>query len=118
MACRSGVLDVNIDGAIGVRYESGTITYAVPIDRIWHKVISRVTHGERPECVVRREPACREVHNIIVRSRELLVRAICSRHPVHRLLRHVYRSGEYGTTRAAQENAVAGLAAFVHRRPA
>src|SRR5215469_7378978 len=57
VACRSSVLDVNIDGAIGVRYESGTIAYAVPIDRIWHEVISRVTHGERPECVVRREPA-------------------------------------------------------------
>src|ERR1700685_2131544 len=61
MACRSDVLDVNIDRAIGVKYESGTIAHAVPVDRIRHKVISRIAHCQRPERIVRRKLSCRNV---------------------------------------------------------
>jgi len=118
MARRSGVLDVNIDRAIGVRYESGTIAYAVPIDRIRHKVIPRIAHGERPECIVRRELSCRKVHDVAVLARELLAHTIFVRRPVHRLLRHVYRSREFIGTGSAQENAIAGLAASVYGGPA
>ena len=53
-----------------------------------------------------------------MRSGELLARAIFVRRPVHRLLQHVYWTWEFIGARGAQENAVAGLAAFVHGGPA
>jgi hypothetical protein len=46
-----------------------------------------------------------------------LARAIFLRHPVHRLLRHVYWSSELNVTGGAQENAVAEFAASVHGGP-
>ncbi len=56
----------------------------------------------------------RKIHNVIVLGGEHSAHAICSRVPAHRLLRHVYRSREYGATRAAQVNALAWLAEPVH----
>src|SRR5262249_8684980 len=41
MTCRSGVLNVDVDGAVGVRHKARAITYAVSVDRIRHKAISR-----------------------------------------------------------------------------
>ena len=117
MACRSGVLDVNVDGAVGVRNETGAITDAVAVDRIWHKVILRVAHGERPECIVRRKLACRKVHDVVVRSGELMACAIDVRRPVHRLLRYVYGLEIIGT-RGAQKDAIARLAASENGGPA
>src|SRR5208337_2644982 len=117
MACGSNVLYVNIDRPIRVRNKPGAVAHAVSIDRIRYEVIMRVAHGERPECIVRRKSSWREVHDVVVRPGELLASAILVRRPVHRLLRHVYRSGEYDTTRAAQENAVAWLAAPVDGGP-
>src|SRR6185437_1487170 len=52
MACRGGVLNVDVDGAVSVRYKAGAIAHAVSIDWIRHKPISRVSHCQRPECVV------------------------------------------------------------------
>src|ERR1700756_3931635 len=39
MTCRSGVLNVDVDGAVGVRHKAGAITDAVSIDRIRDKAI-------------------------------------------------------------------------------
>jgi hypothetical protein len=78
---RSVALDVDVDGAVGVRHECGTISCAAAVNRIWYKVIPGVAHGRRSECIVRREP------------------------------------GEYGTTGAAQENAIAGLPAAGYGTP-
>src|SRR5262249_50488149 len=52
MASRSAILDVYVDGTVGVRNEAGAVADAVPIERIPYKLISRVTHRERPERAV------------------------------------------------------------------
>ena len=52
---RRGVLNVDVDGAVGVRHEAGAIADAVSVDWIRHKAIFRVTHRQRPECVVGRK---------------------------------------------------------------
>ena len=117
MACRSGMLDVNVDGTIGIRYEPGTITHAVPIDRIRHELILQVAHGERPECAIRRELSCRKVHDVVVMAGKHSARIIVVRVPVHSLLRHVDWAGEYGGTGPPQDNADAGLTAPVHGGP-
>jgi hypothetical protein len=44
MASRSGVLDVNVDGTVGIGNEPGTVADAVPLDRILDKGIPRVPH--------------------------------------------------------------------------
>src|SRR5512142_933101 len=38
MTCRSVVLEVNIDGAVGIRHETGAVADVVAMDRIWHVV--------------------------------------------------------------------------------
>jgi hypothetical protein len=118
MACRSGVLNVNVDGTIGIQDESRAIADAVAIDRIRHKVIFGVTHGERPECIVRRKTARRKVHDVIVRSGEPLACAIYFRGPVHRLLRQVYWTHECFIARGFEQDAIAGLAASENGGPA
>src|SRR6476661_4821371 len=54
---RSGVLNVNVDRTIGIRLEARTIADAVAIDRVWHKMVFRTTHSQRPEGLVRWKPA-------------------------------------------------------------
>src|SRR2546427_2550576 len=38
-ACRSGILQVDVDGAVGILSEAGPIADAVPIDGIRHEVL-------------------------------------------------------------------------------
>src|SRR5580700_1486890 len=52
IASGSGVLNVNVDGTVGIRNEAGAVADAIPVDRILHKVIARVAHRQRPERVV------------------------------------------------------------------
>lgn len=118
MACRSVVLDVNGDGAVGIWNETGTVANAVPVDRIRHKVIPRIAHGERPERIVRRELSCRKVHDVAVLAGELLARAIYFRCPVHGLLRYVDWARECSGARGSVQDTIAGLAASVHGGPA
>jgi hypothetical protein len=115
---RSRILDVNIDRAVGVLHETGTIADAVAVKRIRNKLIFRVPDRERPERIIRRKPACREVHDIVVRSGKLLARDIDLRRPVHRLLRYIDRSRKRDGARATHKDPIAGLAASVHGRPA
>src|SRR5215472_3371692 len=118
MACRSNVPDVNVDGTVGIRNEPGAVADAVPVDRIRHKPIPRIAYGERPEGMVWRELSRRKVHDVVVRTGQPLARAICSRRPVHRLLRHVNWARKYQGARASQQSAIAGLTASVHGGPA
>jgi len=76
MACRSAVLKVNVNGPIGIRREPGAVTDAEPVERIRHKVISRIPHRNRPEGLIRRKPAGRKVHDVVVFSGERMARAI------------------------------------------
>jgi hypothetical protein len=117
MARWSGALDVNVDGTVGIRNEAGAIADAVLIDRIRHKVILDITHRQRPECIIRREPTCRKVHDVVVLAGELLARAIYGRRPAHRLLRDVYRAHKYYGARATQKNPIAGLATSMYGCP-
>jgi hypothetical protein len=114
---RSGVLDINVDGTVGIRNEAGAIADAVPIDRIRHKVILRVTHSQRPECIVRRELSCWEVQDVVVLAVEFVARAIFGRRPIHRLLRYVYGRKFVGA-RGFEQHAIAGLAASENGSPA
>src|SRR5215472_1978676 len=118
MACRSNVPDVNVDGTVGIRNEPGAVADAVPVDRIRHKPIPRIAYGERPEGMVRRELSRRKVHDVVVRTGQPLARAIYSRRPVHRLLRHVNWARKCQGARASQQSAIAGLTASVHGGPA
>ncbi len=111
MAGGSGVLDVNVDGAIGIRNQAGAIADAVSIDRIWNKAIARGAHGERPEGIVWRQLACWEVHNVVVLAGEVLIGTVYSRQPVHSLFRDVDGAGEFNGTCGAQERAIARLTA-------
>src|SRR2546428_14113635 len=43
MTCRSGVLNVDFDGALGVRPKAGAITYALSVVRVRHKTSFRNT---------------------------------------------------------------------------
>ena len=87
MACRGGVLNINVDGAVGVWQESRPVVHDVPVDWVRHKALAVVSHSQRPECIVRRELSCREVHGVVMLSGERMTRTICGRRPVHRLLR-------------------------------
>ncbi len=107
MPRRGGVLDIDIHRAVRVCYEAGAIADEASIERIRHEAFFRVSHGQRPERVVGREPFRREVHDVIVLSGERVARAIYVRPPVHRLLRHVYRAGKYSGVRGPREHAVA-----------
>src|SRR5581483_1205645 len=118
MAGRSGILDVDLDGAVGIRNEAGAVADAVPVDPIPHEVISRIAHGERPERTVRRALSCRKVHDVVVLAGELLTRAVYFRSPVHGLLRYVYWAREFTGTCGSQEHAFAGFAASEHGGPA
>jgi hypothetical protein len=80
-------------------------------------VILRIPHRQRPECIIRREPACRKVHDVIVLVGELLARAIYGRGPVYRLLRYVYGRKFVGA-RGFEHHAIARLAASENGGPA
>src|ERR1700733_4985308 len=108
MTCRSSVLDVNVDGTVGVRDEVGPIADVVPVKWIWHEIIFRVAHGKGPERAVWWEIAGREAQDVVVRSGELLARVVYLRRPVHRLLRYVYRTRKYDGARGAKKNPVIG----------
>src|SRR5262249_4445413 len=94
MTCRSGVLDVDVDGAVGVRHKAGAITYAVSVDRIRHKAISRIAHSQRPECIVGWKVARREMHHVVVLPVEGMARTIYVCPPIHCLFRYVHRAGK------------------------
>ena len=117
MACRNSVLDANVDGTVGIRNEAGAIADAVSIDRIRHKVILRIAHRQRPEGIIRRESACRKVHDVVVLAGQLLARAIYGCRPVHRLLRYVYGRKSVGA-RGFEQHAIAKLAASENGGPA
>jgi hypothetical protein len=110
-------LNVNIHRTIGVWGQAGTIADAVPVEWIRHKVILRIPHRNRPECLVRREPSRREAQDVVERTGERAASAVGIRPPVHRLLRHVHRAGEKLGVRGAQEHPVAGLAQPIHGDP-
>ena len=110
MTCRSCVLDIDVDGTVGIRNETGAIADAVSIDRIRYKVVLHIAHRQRPECTIRRKLSCWKVHEVIVLAGELMVCAISGRRPVYRLLRYVYGRKFIGA-RGAQENVIARLAA-------
>ena len=116
MVCRSGVLQIDVDGAVGILREAGTVADAVPIDGIRHEVFFRVSHCERPERVVGRKTARRKVQDVVVLSGERVTHAV-SRLPVHRLLRHVHRAGKDPGARGPCEDVVAGYAASEDRDP-
>src|SRR5450759_2664126 len=117
MTCRNCVLDVDIDGTVGIRNETGAITDAVSIDRIRYKVVLHIAHRQRPKCTIRRKLSCWKVHEVIVLAGELMVCAIYGRRPVHRLLRYVYGRKFIGA-RGAQKNVIARLAASENGGPA
>ena len=71
MACRSRALDVDVDGAVGIGSETGAVADAVPVDRIRHKVTSRIAHRKRPERDIPRELSRGEVHDVVVCSGEV-----------------------------------------------
>ena len=60
MAGGSGVLDVDVDGAVGIRNEARAITDAISVNRIRYEAIARIAHGERPERIVGRQLPCRK----------------------------------------------------------
>src|SRR5689334_20467250 len=91
---RSSLLNVNVDRTVGGLHEARSVADAVSIDRIWHKMILRGTHSQRPECIVRRKPACRKVHDVVALSGERMARAIGVRPPIHGLLWYVHRAGK------------------------
>jgi hypothetical protein len=91
---------------------------AVPIDRIRHKAIPRIAHGERPERIVRRELSCWKVHDVIALAGELLTCAIYCRSPVHRLLRYVDWARKCLGASGSVQGTVAGVATSVHGGPA
>src|SRR5215475_13389219 len=95
MTCRRGVLNVDVDGAVGIRHKAGAITYTVSVDRIRHKAISRIAHGQRPECIVGRKAARREMHHVVVLPVERMARTIYVCPPIHRLFRYVHGPGKY-----------------------
>src|SRR5712691_2878719 len=70
MACRSGVPQVDVDGAVGIFREAGPIADAVPIDGIRHEAFFRVSHSQRPERVVGRKTARRKGQDEVVLSGE------------------------------------------------
>src|SRR2546425_1938178 len=108
MACRSGVLQIDVDGAVWILHEAGPVADAVPIDGIRHEAFFLVSHSQRPERVIGRKTARRKVKDVIVLSGERVTRAVNTRPPVHRLLRHVYRAGKDPGARGPHEDAVAG----------
>src|SRR5215470_9417769 len=55
MTWRSRALNVDVNGTVSVRHQTGAIADAVPIERIRHKAIVRITHGQRPESIVWRK---------------------------------------------------------------
>src|SRR5580692_12354134 len=111
MTCGSGVLDVNVDRAVGVRNKAGPITDAVSIDRIRHKAIFRITHRQRPEGIVRRKAARRKMHHVVVPAVESVARAIFARRPIHGLFRYVYWARKYLGACGSEQHAVTGHAA-------
>jgi len=116
-ACWSGVLQVDVDGAVGILREARPIADAVPIDRVRHETLLLVSHGQRPERVVGRKTARRKVQDVVVLAGERVTPAINSRPPVHRLLRHVHRAGKDPGARGPCEDVVAGYAASEDRDP-
>jgi len=118
MACRSGALQVDVDGAVGILCEAGPIADAVPIDGIRHEAFFLVSHSQRPERLVGRKTARRKVQDVVVLSGERVTRAVNTRLPVHRLLRHVHRSGKDPGACGPCEDAVAGEAASEDGGPA
>src|SRR5258707_15365368 len=55
MARRSGVLQIDVDGAVGILREAGPIADAVSIDGIRDEALFRVSHRQRPERAVGRK---------------------------------------------------------------
>ena len=117
MIDRSRVLDIGIDRSIGIRHKPRSITDAVSIDRIRHKVILRVTQRQPPEGVIRRKPACRKVHDVVVLAGESMTRAIYGCCPVRRFLRYVYGRKFIGA-RGLEQHVIARLAASENGGPA
>src|SRR5712691_553001 len=79
MTCRSGVLQVDVDGTVGILREAGPIADAVPIDGIRHEAFFRVSHCQRPERVVGRRTPRRKVQDVVVLSGERVTRAVNTR---------------------------------------
>src|SRR5450755_4269685 len=111
MACWSGFLEVNVSRAVGVLRKTKAVADNIPIDWIRHKVIVCVAHSQRPERIVGRKTARREVHDVVARARY-------ARRPIHRLGGDVYGARKYLVARGSQQHAVAGHAASVQGGPA
>jgi hypothetical protein len=114
--CGSRALNINIDRAIGVRHETGSVADAVTIDRVTYHVTYNIGHRERPKCIVRRELSCMKMQDVIVLAVQLLPRTIDGRRPVRSLLRHIGGGQEFGAY-SPQEDAVAGHIALHNRVP-
>src|SRR5215468_6292207 len=105
-------------GTVGVRHKAGAITYAVSVDRIRHKAISRITHSQRPESIVGRKAARREMYHVVVPAVESVARGIFARRPIHGLLRYVYWARKYLRARGPGQHVVAGHTASENGDPA
>ena len=68
MARRSGVLNKDVDGAVGILHEAGAIADAVSIDGIRDEAFFLVSHGQRPERVVGRKTSRRKVEDVVALS--------------------------------------------------
>src|SRR5690349_21412320 len=88
------------------------------MDWIWHEAVFRITHGQRPEGMIRRELPGREVQEVGVPAVQCVSGAIFARRPVHRFLRYVYGSQKYDGAGGPAQYVIAGLAASEHGGPA
>ncbi len=87
--CGSRALNINVDGAIGVRHKAGARADAGAIDGVLHHEPYNISHGQRPEGIVRRELSYRKMQDVIALAEEPLPRAVNGRRLVRCLLRHI-----------------------------
>src|SRR6266567_4282423 len=85
----SRALQINIDGAIGVRHEAGARADAGAIDGVADHVPDHIGHGQRPEGIVGRKLSCRKMQDVSALAGEPPPRAVDGRRPVGRLLHHI-----------------------------
>ncbi len=107
----SRALQINVDGAIGVRHEVGARADAGAIDGVTHHVPDHIGHGQRPEGIVGRELSFRKMQDVLALAGEPPPRAVDGRRPVRSLLHHIDGGQHFGAG-GPQEDAIAGLAAF------
>src|SRR5664279_968098 len=111
------LLEIDVDGTVGVLRERRTVTNTMAISWIVHHIPNDIGRRERPEGVIRRELPARKVQDVFMPAAQRLPRAIRRGCPVRGLFKHIDDGQGFGAG-GPHEDSVAGLAAFANAAPA